>query len=267
MLNPVRFALRLAAVILLVVFGLFSVGLLFPLIPLKWRLWMNHRWSRCLLWCCGVRIVVQGNPVLRESVFWVANHVSWVDIFVLNSVRTTSFVAKSDIRRWPVIGWLVAGAGTVFIDRGQRQAIKAVGEQMKQRFERGEVVGLFPEGTTSPGFDIADFHTSLFEPAIRAGVDIQPVALRFYDRGVRSDRIAFVGEQTLVQNIWCMLSAGKSLVEVEFLPLMAAEQCREMGRAQVAGQAHQLIRAAVRQGLEDVSGTASEPAEHNPGPV
>ncbi|WP_353174671.1 lysophospholipid acyltransferase family protein, partial [Paracandidimonas soli] len=269
LLNPVRFILRMMAIILWIPAGLIGVCL-FPLLPLKWRLWMNHHWSRCLMWFCGVRIVVQGSPVMRDPVFWVANHVSWVDIFVLNSVRTTSFVAKSDIRNWPVIGWLVAGAGTVFIARGQRHAIRAVGEQMKQRFARGEVVGLFPEGTTSPGFDVSYFHTSLFEPAIRAGVDIQPVALRFYHRGTRSDRIAFVGEQTLAHNVWCLLSAGESVVEAEFLPLLDASQCQALGRAQVAERMHAAVRAAVRKGLEDDTAPDEDAAgrpEHKQGLV
>lgn len=240
----------MTAVILLILFGLVAVGCLFPLMPLKGRSWLNHHWSRCLMWCCGVRVVPQGVPVMDDSVFWVANHVSWVDIFVLNSVRTTAFVAKSDIRRWPVIGWLVAGAGTVFIERGQRQAIRVVGEQMKLRFAQGEVVGLFPEGTTSPGFDVSSFHTSLFEPAIRAGVAIQPVALRFFCGGERSDYISFVGEQSLVQNLWRLLGAAGSAVEVVFLQPLSAQQAGELGRAQVAEYAHVAIRTAVRQGLE-----------------
>ncbi len=207
---------------------------------------MNHRWSQALMWLCGVRLRILGEPVLDEAALWVANHVSWVDIFVLNSVRPVSFIAKSDIRRWPLIGWLVAGAGTVFIERGQRQAVRLVGEQMKARFERGDVVGLFPEGTTSPGFDVMPFHSSLFDAALRAHVDIQPVALRFLHRGRRSDYVAFVGEQNLVQNLWCLLGTTQVVVEAEFMPVMATGLCQEMGRSKVSSQAHRAIRDAVR---------------------
>lgn len=207
---------------------------------------MNHRWSQVLMWLCGVRVRILGEPVLDGAALWVANHVSWVDIFVLNSVRPMSFIAKSDIRRWPLIGWLVAGAGTVFIERGQRQAVRLVGEQMKTRFERGDVVGLFPEGTTSTGFDVMPFHSSLFDAALRAHVDIQPVALRFLHRGRRSDYVAFVGEQNLMQNLWYLLGTTQVVVEAEFLPVIATDICQEMGRSKVSSQAHRAIRDAVR---------------------
>lgn len=206
---------------------------------------MNRRWSRMLMCLCGIRVTVSGQPRLHGPVMLVANHVSWVDIFVLNGVRPTAFVAKSDIRGWPVIGWLVAGAGTVFIERGQRHAVRAAGEALRQRFLAGEAVGLFPEGTTSPGYDVQPFHASLFEAAIQAGADIQPVALRFFHRGRRSDYFSFVGEQNLMQNLWCLLGTRGARVEVVFLEPMDGERCRRDGRAKVAAHAHHAIRQAV----------------------
>lgn len=239
------FALRAPCVVAWIVLGLLTEICAFPLLSLSARGSVNRRWSRILMRLCGVRIRVCGEPVHGAPVLWVANHVSWVDIFVLNSVRCTAFVAKSDIRRWPVLGRLVAGAGTVFIERGQRQAIRAVGLQMAERFRRGEVVGLFPEGTTSPGFDVGSFHSSLFEAAIQAGVDVQPVALRFLHRGRRSDLASFVGEQNLVQNLWCLLGATGIEVEADFLAPLRNEDCRARGRASTAAQVHRAIRAAV----------------------
>ncbi|TAL82140.1 MAG: 1-acyl-sn-glycerol-3-phosphate acyltransferase, partial [Candidimonas sp.] len=217
-MSVLLFSLRAVCVFVWIILGLVSVVCIFPIASLSVRAAMNHRWSQALMWLCGVRLRIVGEPVLAGAALWVANHVSWIDIFALNSVRSTSFIAKSDIRRWPLIGWLVAGAGTVFIERGQRQAVRLVGEQMKARFERGDVVGLFPEGTTSPGFDVMPFHSSLFDAALRAHVDIQPVALRFLHRGRRSDYVAFVGKQNLMQNLWCLLGTTQVVVEAEFLP-------------------------------------------------
>jgi 1-acyl-sn-glycerol-3-phosphate acyltransferase len=244
-LRVLLFALRAPCVVAWIVLGLLTEACAFPLLSLSARGLVNRRWSRILMRLCGVRIRVCGEPVHGAPVLWVANHVSWVDIFVLNSVRCTAFVAKSDIRRWPVLGRLVAGAGTVFIERGQRQAIRAVGLQMAERFRRGEVVGLFPEGTTSPGFDVGSFHSSLFEAAIQAGVDVQPVALRFLHRGRRSDLASFVGEQNLVQNLWCLLGATGIEVEADFLAPLRNEDCRAGGRASTAARVHRAIRAAV----------------------
>ncbi|MBF6615338.1 MAG: 1-acyl-sn-glycerol-3-phosphate acyltransferase [Candidimonas sp.] len=245
MIGIALFSARIAFVAVWVLLGLASVMLVFPLASSRLRAAMTLWWSRILMVFCGVRMRVVGEPYRKGPVLWAANHVSWVDIFVLNSVRPTAFIAKSDIRKWPLLGWLVAGAGTVFIERGRRHAVRAVGREMKLRFERGEVIGLFPEGTTSSGYDVAPFHSSLFDAAIRAGVDIQPVALRFFHRGQRSDVVAFVGEQTLMQNLWCLLSRTGTEVEVCFLPIMAADHCDAEGRAHIAARAHDAIRARV----------------------
>jgi len=240
-----RFTLRVVPVIVWLLLGLLTVTLAFPLLPARWRSSVNRAWSRALMALCGVTVRTLGAPILHEPVLWVANHVSWIDIFCLNRVRSTAFVAKREIRAWPVIGWLVAGAGTIFIERGSRQALRRVGEHMQQRLRRGEAVGLFPEGTTSPGLDVLPFHASLFEAAIRAQVDIQPVALRFYQNGQRSRVAAFVGDQTLVANLWQLLGTSGVLVELEFLPPYPAAQCQELGRHGLAGAAHEAIRAAL----------------------
>lgn len=239
------FPVRAVLVVLWVILGLLSVTLVFPFAPQGLRTFMVRHWSRVLMFFCGVAVRPTGAPLLTGPVMWVANHVSWVDIFVLNSVRPVAFIAKSEIRRWPVIGWLVAGAGTVFIERGRRHAVRLVGHEMKRRFDRNEVIGLFPEGTTSPGFDVAPFHSSLFDPAIRAEVLIQPVALVFYHGGRRSDRAAFVGEQNLLQNLWFLLTTRGVVVELVFLPAVSTGEAQEMGRASVAVHARDAIRQVV----------------------
>jgi len=240
------FPFRLVAVLAWGLAGLFTVMVVFPMLGLRARQWAIKHWSRVLLACCGVRLHCRGEPVLDTAVLWVANHVSWVDIFVLDSVRATSFIAKSDIRKWPLVGWLVAGAGTLFIERGRRHAVRAVGHQMNERFARGEAVGLFPEGTTSEGMDVAPFHTSLFEPAVRAEVDVQPVALMFLHRGRRTSRYAFVGEQTLVHNLWNLLTTTGTEVQMVFCPVIPSQECATLGRVGVAARSEEAIREIVR---------------------
>lgn len=238
--------LRLPLILVWLVSSLLSVATIYPAVSPAMRGRMNKAWSRTLVRLCGVRIDVMGEPHRPGPALWVANHVSWIDIFILAGVRSVFFVAKSEIRSWPVVGWLVAKVGAVFLQRGQRHSIRQVGEEMQRRFRRGEIIGLFAEGTTSTGFDVLPFHASLFDPAMRAGVDIQPVALRFMYRGRRSDFAAFVGEETLVANLWTLLRATGVSVEVEFLPMMSAEQYRERSRNEIARHAEQAIRQAVR---------------------
>lgn len=239
------FPFRLLLLVVWLLGGLLTVVVVFPVVRLQWRQCAIRNWSRMLMTCCGVTIRCRGEPKLTGAVLWVANHVSWVDIFVINSVRAVSFIAKSDIRKWPLIGWLVAGAGTLFIERGRRHAVRAVGHQMSKCFALGVAVGLFPEGTTSTGESVAPFHTSLFEPALRAGVDVQPVALVFLHRGQRSTRYAFVGEQTLLHNLWHLLTATGTVVEVTFGPPASAAECAQLGRAGVAMRMEQVIRGVV----------------------
>ena len=239
------FVPRAVLLIIWLLLGLLLVSLFFPYCGLAVRSAVTRRWSRILLLLSGVRVKVHGEPIARGPALIVANHVSWIDIFVIDSVRSTSFIAKSEIKHWPIIGWLVAGSGTIFIERGHRHAVREVGRQMKTRFERGEVVGLFPEGTTSPGMDLGPFHSSLFDAAIRANVDIQPVALRFFHRGQRSDYVAFVGEQTLLQNMWRLLGTTGVVIELEFLAVMSGDYCAEHGRSKVAAHAHHAVRQAI----------------------
>jgi len=252
-LHTLRFTLRALPVILWLALGLVLVTVFFPLVSIRLRGTLTQAWSRVLMAFCGVRIRVAGTPVLRTPVLWVANHVSWIDIFCLNRVRSTVFVAKRDIRQWPMIGWLVAGAGTIFIERGSRQALRHVGAAIEQRLHQGAAVGLFPEGTTSSGVDVLPFHASLFEAAIRAQPDVQAVALRFYHRGQRSAHAAFTGEQTLVANLWQLLGAGATHVELEFLAPYPAAQCQELGRHGLAVATHEVIRAAVVEHAQNVS--------------
>ncbi|CAM5783117.1 lysophospholipid acyltransferase family protein [Castellaniella caeni] len=254
---PLLFLIRFLLVSAWIVLGLLTELLVFPLLRRRGRQRVVGGWSRGLLRLCGVRVRPLGQPLVREAALWVANHVSWVDIFVLNSVRPTSFVAKSDIRRWPVIGLLVAWAGTLFIDRGHRQALREAGRQMGACFGQGDVVGLFPEGTTSIGLDVLPFHAGLFEAAVQARVPVQPVALRFLRRGRRAPELAFVGEQTLVANLWFLLGAWGVSVECEFLPPIGPAET--LDRGQIAHRAHAAVREAVRRVEPDADAAARTP--------
>jgi len=216
-LKFLRFTLRLVLVTCWILCGLLIIALTYPWIGLSGRLWAKKYWSKILLGLCGVRVTQHGDPALQGGVLWVSNHISWLDIFVLNGVRATAFIAKSEIRRWPLLGWLVAGAGTIFIERASRHAVHKVGLAMQAHFIREQAVGLFPEGTTSPGFDLLPFYANLFEPARKAAVQIQPVALLYLHEGRRSDLAAFVGEQTLADSLWRVLSTSGLSIEIHFL--------------------------------------------------
>src|SRR3546814_693614 len=129
--------LRLPFILVWLVSSRLSVATIYPMVSSSMRGSMNNAWSRVLVRLCGVRVDVVGEPRMQGAALWVANHVSWIDIFILAGVRSVFFVAKSEIRAWPVVGWLVAKVGTVFLQRGQRHSLRQVGEEMQQRFQRG----------------------------------------------------------------------------------------------------------------------------------
>lgn len=243
-----RFSWRSVLLMGWVGIGLAIISLIFPWAKPHWRQRIIQWWSNYLLRFCGVQVRYSGAAITAQPVLFVANHVSWLDVFVINRQRATAFVAKKEIRRWPVLGSLVAWSGTVFIDRTQRHAIKEVVVQIEQKLVLNQAVGLFPEGKTSDGLQVQPFHSSLFETAIRAQMDVQPVALRFYRGTERCTAVAFVGSQTIIQNVWLVLTRPGVRIECEFLTVLHHHQNQSQGRAATAKQAQQLIEQAVLKG-------------------
>ena len=240
-----RFSLRFLLVALWVIFGLIVLATVFRRFEVARRDRINNWWSRWLLRWCGVRVHVSGRPPVDGAALLIANHVSWLDIYALSSVRCTIFVGKRELRDWPVLGWLIAGVGTVFIERGSRRAVHGVAQAMAERFERGQLIGLFPEGTTSDGRDVLPFHAALFEPARRAGVPVLPVALRYLQHGRRSTLPAYVGDETLLGNAWRVLGTTGIAVQVVYLPPVAAEAGDDESRYAMAARVREAIRDEV----------------------
>jgi 1-acyl-sn-glycerol-3-phosphate acyltransferase len=170
-----------------------------------------------------MRLQVIGTP-LRSHVLFVANHLSWLDIMVLADASGTAFVAKDEIARWPVIGWLSSLNNTVFIARTQRNAVRDQADQLRTALASGQPVALFPEGTTEGGTDILPFRASLlaslFPPL--PGVKLQPVAI---DYGAAGNEIAWMGDEPAAANAKRVLSRrGTARVTITFLdPIDPAE--------------------------------------------
>ncbi|VCU70067.1 1-acyl-sn-glycerol-3-phosphate acyltransferase [Pigmentiphaga humi] len=240
-----RFTLRFLLVALWVIFGLLVLATVFRRLEVARRDRVNNWWSRWLLRWCGVRVYVSGRPPVDGPALLIANHVSWLDIYALSSVRCTIFVGKRELRDWPVLGWLIAGVGTVFIERGNRRAVHHVAQAMGERFGRGQLIGLFPEGTTSDGLDVLPFHAGLFEPARRAGVPVLPVALRYLHHGKRSTLPAYVGDESLLGNAWRVLGTTGVAVQVVYLPSVVPAEEDADHRHAMATRVREAIRAEV----------------------
>jgi 1-acyl-sn-glycerol-3-phosphate acyltransferase len=172
--------------------------------------WMK-RTARTL----GLRVTVVGEPV-PGPVLTVANHVSWLDIVALNSVRPMSFLSKDNVRKWPLIGRLSAVTGTLFLRRGSLLGLNRTMDEIVDRLHQGKHVTLFPEGTTTDGSRVLPFHRALFRSAHRAQVPVQPVAIRYVRNGGRDHAAPFVGDDGFVTHLLRILAVGTTEVRLYF---------------------------------------------------
>ncbi len=193
-------------------------------------------WSRQLLGILNIGIRTEGEmSVRREGGFLVvANHISWLDIFALNSIYPSRFIAKAEVRDWPLIGWLCERGNTIFIERALRQDAASINRRASLLLEQGVCIGLFPEGTTTDGTQVGHFHSALIQPAIDAGAMLCPIALRYQgESGKQSDAAAFTGDMTLPQSIWRILRSPRFDALLVFTPALATagENRRTLARA------------------------------------
>jgi 1-acyl-sn-glycerol-3-phosphate acyltransferase len=239
-------AYRLLRVVLHLFAGLLTCALVFPLVNAAGREARIHRWSKKLVALCGVSVEAMhgahAQPVPRAMI--VANHVSWLDIFVINSLHSCRFVAKSDIRDWPLIGWLCEKSGTVFISRGRIRDVRRIYEGLVASLHAGERVAFFPEGTVATQGTLLPFHANLFEAAIDAGVVIQPYALRYVDaQGKFHPAVDFVGDVSFVQSMIRILKSPGIRAQLQTLPVVQIDGTPH--RRQLAGAAEALIAGAL----------------------
>ncbi|MEJ2479606.1 MAG: lysophospholipid acyltransferase family protein [Acidihalobacter sp.] len=183
---------------------------------------------------------VRGRPVDGPALL-VANHISWMDIPVLGWIPTISFLSKAEVRGWPVIGWLAARGGTLFIRRGERKGADAAAEQITWHLVRGRKVLLCPEGTTTDGSGVRAFHPRLFAAALLAGVPVQPIALRYTQPqgqapGTPHPCAPFIGDDTFPSHLWRVLGERRIVVEVEFLAPLNTHGRERKALAQAAQQ-------------------------------
>jgi 1-acyl-sn-glycerol-3-phosphate acyltransferase len=209
--------------------------------PLGYR--VIRAWSAGLVWICGFRLRRIGAPTPGATLF-VANHVSWADIVVLNSQRMMGFVAKREIASWPVVGWMAARAETIFHQRGSTASLSGVLHEMLARLRSGRSVAVFPEGRTGSGDEIGPFHARIFLAAVETGTPVQPVALRYGERGAAQTRVAFQRGEHFVGNFLRLLGEAPRWVDVMFLEPILPDA--EAGRREIA----ELARARIVQAMQ-----------------
>ena len=180
-----------------------------------------QRWSAKLLRILNIAPLVEGEPpgAGEAAAMIAANHVSWIDIFLISTVRPTRFVAKSEIRAWPIAGWIADRAGTLFIRRDQLRDMARIDARVRAVMGEGDCVGLFPEGITTEGDELRKFHSSLFEPAVANGARVHPAAIRYeHPDGTLCRQMSFIGERTFGESIGLILRQGSVRARIIFAP-------------------------------------------------
>jgi 1-acyl-sn-glycerol-3-phosphate acyltransferase len=210
--------------------GLIIAAVIFPFLRNSTKLGLTKWWCGGLLRAFSIQVNTFGDlPAGNvKGVLFVANHVSWADIHALNSKIPLRFIAKSDIKDWPVFGYLVTKANTLFIDRSKRQEAGKIVAMTAESLIQGDNLCFFPEGTTTDGTHILPFKSSVLQAAIDAKTIIWPVAIRYVNvDGSINTNMAYAGETTLVESMKAVLSVKKPIVELHFLaPIMPNGQNR-----------------------------------------
>lgn len=205
------FLFALLGVLPLVVFGIVIAKLL------RWRRlneWLVTFWARLICYIVGLEIKVYGQKPV-SPVMIVANHVSWLDIPIIHSFVLAGFVAKKEIKYWPIMGWLAMAGDSVFHQRGSNTSRKTVLEQLKKRLQNGRSVAIFPEGTVTDGSHLRPFHRQLIHAAVITETPVVPVAIKFLNAdGQRNQRVVFIGNETFIQHVFRILKLPQTTVEI-----------------------------------------------------
>jgi 1-acyl-sn-glycerol-3-phosphate acyltransferase len=225
--------------------GLAITTLRFPRATTAQRREHVRRWSAELLELLAIESRVTGSIAAAEgNLVLLANHVSWLDIFVIDAQVPARFIAKSELARWPLVGRLLRDTETIFLERARKADMRRVNAVATEALARGDRLAVFPEGTTTDGTALLKFHGSLLQPVIDANGRVQPVALRYtYADGTHSLAPEYAGGTSFACSFWRMCGARAHVVEITALPPVFAEG---HSRRELAALAEDAIRRVLR---------------------
>lgn len=232
---------RLQLVALHFAYGLVLDLCVYPNCKNSRRQHIRQRWCAQLLNILGIRLSVNAanNHNIRGGGLIICNHISFIDIIVINAFVPTIFVAKSEVRNWPLIGWSAARAGALFIERGRPKSAYVTYLSMRKCLRESQSVTFFPEGTTTNGETVNPFYSALFQSAVDIGAPVHCLALRYLDKAGRpSTKAAFIGDMGFLQSLWNTVSSGGLKAHLHLLPPIDS---RQTDRKSLAYLAHHKI--------------------------
>ena len=216
---------RVGRIAVHIIYAAVIIVFLYPWLSASMRFRIERRWNIGFLNILNIKIRVHGvaPSSLSRNIMLVSNHVSWLDVYLLNAVRPARFISKIEVRHWPIIGWLAYKTGTLFIDRSKRHDTKRVNHAVSSILSHGGCVAVFPEGTTSNGSLLRPFHASLLQPAVHSQSHVWPAAIRYtHADGTLNTAPAYIDELTFGDSLALILSQTVIYAEIEFMPPIAA---------------------------------------------
>ena len=216
LLRQLRAVWRMARMLVHALRGLWIVRMRFGRMDAAQQQQTVQHWAQQLVRIMGIGFVLHGRAQ-AGPVLLVSNHISWLDIVVLHAAQYCRFVSKSELQSWPLVGPLATAAGTLYIERASARDALRVVHHMAEHLQAGDVLAVFPEGTTGDGVHVLPFHANLLQAAIAAQVPAQPVGLRFVDAsGQPSFAPCYAGDDSFVGSVWRTLCASGLVAHVAF---------------------------------------------------
>ncbi|MBU6224427.1 MAG: 1-acyl-sn-glycerol-3-phosphate acyltransferase [Burkholderiales bacterium] len=178
-----------------------------------------QNWSTETLKILGISVELMGSldrSASKNSRLIVANHISWLDPLVIQTIEYSVFVAKQEVRDWPVIGWIAKGCDVIFVHRGSPSSARKMVQGLTQAMQKKQCIAGFPEGTSSEGHQVGFFHSNIFEAAMSHSCEVIAVSLRYRDLASKSTTLvpAFVGDTSFIQSLHRVICAPPILVQV-----------------------------------------------------
>ena len=250
MINAIRALWRLLCIgVFVVAVILVSVFYLHWVSPKK-KFHLMQTWCTHFVRLTGIQMQVSGE-VLDSTCLVVANHSSFFDIFAITSIQPARFIAKEEIRSWPIFGFIAQSVNTLFIRRQDKRMIRSVNEQIAQALSRQEPIVLFPEGKCTDGLALAPFKPSLLEPAVLSQTPVQPIALSYEIDGQRTSRASYYNI-SLLQCLINIVTTPKIVLKATVLPaidtagktrhVVAQEASQSVARALNVDEPEQVLR-------------------------
>ena len=238
----------------MVKFSLIIIHLFYGFFQALYILYINDKpkkryiknWSKRLLSILKIHLEINQdlNKLLSNKHFLiVSNHISWLDIFLINSIFPISFLSKGDVERWPLIGKLTKCADTIYIKRGNKKSLSMASDLIEKKLNKMDSVIFFPEGFATDGSKLLPFKSNFFQTAINCNVSILPLAIQYTSDGKFTSAPSYAGDISLVQSMLSSIRIKNLTAHISVLPVISNKKNRKV----VANEAHQKIYKALEQ--------------------